>query len=149
LARAPDRGGDAFVLRGGLLTRAWVAPRTRPTRDLDFVADFEFGVDETLQRFVRGLRVDLDDDVRIDVDRITARGIWLETAFPGVHLTLPVGFGAADQELGVDVGFGDPLVPATTFIQLANTAVRAVRPETQVAWKLHALAEMGASWRPK
>lgn len=142
-------GGEAFVLRGGLLTRAWVAPRSRPTRDLDFVGDFPFDIDDTVHRFAPALRIELDDDVRIDADRLGARGMWLDTAFPGVHLTLAVGLGGVDQELGVDIGFADPLVPATTTIELGATRVRAVRPETQVAWKLHAIAEMGASWRPK
>jgi hypothetical protein len=27
--------------------------------------------------------------------------------------------------------------------------LRACRPETQVGWKLHGLAEMGSEWRPK
>jgi hypothetical protein len=38
---------------------------------------------------------------------------------------------------------GDAAFAGTTGID-----VRAVRPETQLAWKLHALAEMGNGWRP-
>ena len=55
----------------------------------------------------------------------------------------------------MDVGFGDPLVPGPMWLDyptlLAGPAVRvrACRPETQAAWKLHGLAEMGAGWRPK
>jgi hypothetical protein len=153
VGRLPDGGG--FVLRGGLLTRAWVAPRPRPTRDLDFVGDFPFGVDETVRRFAPVLGDELGDGVHLDAGRFAARGIWLDTSFPGVRLSLGLGLGAADQELSVDVGFGDPLVPDAQWLDYPAllpefpARVRACRPETQVAWKLHALAEMGAGWRPK
>jgi len=147
VALAPD--GGSFVLRGGLLTRLWIAPRRRATRDLDFVGDFAFDVADTVRRFVPALAIALPDEVAIDAGSLAAHGIWLDTAFPGVRIALTVGFGRADQPLTIDIGFGDPLVPPATTIALPNAEVRAVRPETQIAWKLHALAEMGESWRPK
>ncbi|MEJ7600076.1 MAG: nucleotidyl transferase AbiEii/AbiGii toxin family protein [Kofleriaceae bacterium] len=142
---------EAFVLRGGMLTRAWVAPDRRPTSDLDYVGDFAFSIEDTTRRFVPALAIELADDIVIDRARIAVHGMWLESAFPGVHIEVPLGLRAADQAVGVDIGFRDPLVPAATTIELPEiaTPVRAVRAETQLAWKLHCLAEMGASWRPK
>ena len=147
VARSAER--DAFVLRGGMLTREWVAPDRRPTSDLDYVGDFEFSVEETERRLQTALEVELADDVVIDRDKVAVRGIWLASEFPGVHVDLAIGLGRADQSAGIDIGFRDPLVPGATWIDLAETRVRAVRPETQLAWKLHCLAEMGTSWRPK
>jgi len=147
VARSAER--EAFVLRGGMLTREWVAPDRRPTSDLDYVGDFEFSVEETARRLRPALEVELADDVVIDRDTVAVRGIWLDSEFPGVHVDLAIGLGRADQAAGIDIGFRDPLVPAATWIELAETRVRAVRPETQLAWKLHCLAEMGTSWRPK
>jgi len=147
IALAPE--GGSFVLRGGMLTRLWVAPRRRATRDLDFVGDFAFDVADTVRRFAPALGIALPDEVCIDPGSLTAHGIWLDTAFPGVRLELAAGYGRADQRVAIDIGFNDPLVPAATTIELPNARVRAVRPETQLAWKLHALAEMGESWRPK
>jgi hypothetical protein len=153
VGRLPGAGG--LVLRGGLLTRAWVAPWPRPTRDLDFVGDFPFDVEETARRFAPALAEAIDDGVCIDRDRFTAQGIWTDTRFPGARLSLWLGLGAADQPLSVDVGFGDPLVPEPVWLECPAllpqppARVRACRPETQTAWKLHALAEMGLSWRPK
>lgn len=137
--------GD-FVLRGGLLTRAWIAPLPRPTQDLDYVGDFPFDVDDTVRRFRPALALQLDDGARIDLDRLTARGIWLESAFPGVHLEIAIGLEEADQTIGVDIGFHDPLVPPAVALPSGG---RAVRPETQLAWKLHSLFELGSAWRPK
>jgi hypothetical protein len=147
IARSPER--DAFVLRGGMLTRAWVG--TRPTRDLDFVGDFTFDADTTRQRFARALAIEVSDDIRIG--ELAATPIWTDTAFPGVRLELALHYSGVDQMISVDVGFNDPLVPAPVMFAFAGTTatvdVRAIRPETQLAWKLHALAEMGTSWRPK
>jgi hypothetical protein len=135
-----------FVLRGGYLTRAWIDPMPRPTEDLDFVGDFAFGIDDTVERFAPALACKLDDGIRIDPAKLVARGIWLDTKFPGVHIDIAIGMERADQRLGIDIGFGDPLVPpATTW----PNGMRVVRPETQLAWKLHGLVEMAEQWRPK
>lgn len=136
--------GAPFVLRGGLLTRAWIAPLPRPTRDLDLVGDFAFDVADATARFRAALTPNVDDGVSIELRE--ARGIWLDSAFPGLHVELAVGKGGVTETIGVDIGFRDPLVPPTVTWPCG---LRAVRPETQLAWKLHALVEHGESWRPK
>ena len=140
------RTSTDFVLRGGYLTREWIDPLPRPTEDLDFVGDFGFGIDDTIERFRPALELHLDDGIRIDPSKLVARGIWLETEFPGVHVDIAIGIDKADQRLGIDIGFNDPLVPAATT--WAN-GMRVVRPETQLAWKLHGLVEMADQWRAK
>ncbi len=133
-----------------MLTRAWIAPLRRPARDLDYVGDFPFDVADTARRLVPALALELPDGVQLDPARATFRGIWLDTAFPGVRVELAIGLGRPDQRLSIDIGFGDPLVPPATSIALdGGVTARAVRPETQLAWKLHGLAALGASWRPK
>lgn len=151
IARSPAR--DALVLRGGMLTRAWIRPVHRPTRDLDFVGDFTFDLDVTRAHFAAALALELDDEIRIDATALAATPIWVDSGFPGVRLGVALGLGRIDQRLSIDVGFNDPLVPAAVMLLFAGSAqpidIRAVRPETQLAWKLHALAEMTTSWRPK
>lgn len=152
IARSEDR--ERFVLRGGLLTRAWVQPRSRPTRDLDFVGDYPFDVEDTNQRLSRALTSEERGPLALSVARVRAHGIWLDTEFPGVRLEVELSLeGVTSLEpVSIDVGFRDPLVPEPTWIMLdseGGARVRAVRPETQVAWKLHALAEMQESFRPK
>lgn len=148
IARTPDAG--SFVLRGGLLTRAWVAPAPRPTRDLDYVGDFPFDVEDTRRRLAPALSIELPDEVVFDLAHFHTEGIWLDTEFPGVRVTLSLGLGVVDDRLTMDIGFRDPLVPEAVWIEAPwSVRVRAVRPETQIAWKLHALAEMGPSFRPK
>lgn len=152
VSRSAER--ESFVLRGGMLTRRWVAPLPRPTGDLDYVGDFAFSVEETLRRFAPALEVHREDGLCIDAKSLTAQGIWLDSGFPGVRLAVRVGIGSADDSISIDIGFNDPLVPQPTWIDLESNGgerekVRSIRPETQVAWKLHALTEMGTSFRPK
>lgn len=147
IARTPAR--DLLVLRGGLLTSLWIEPVARPTRDLDFVGDFAFDLEATRTAFAPVLEVALDDDVVLDPDSLRASGLWLDSEFPGVRLQLRCGLGAVDQDLSIDIGFRDPLVPATVEREVRGGSIRAIRPELQLAWKLHALAEMTATWRPK
>jgi hypothetical protein len=140
------RSSKDFVLRGGYLTREWIDPLPRPTDDLDFLGDFAYGIDETIERFAPALACTLDDGIRIDPAKLVARGVSLGTEFPGVHIDIAIGMERADQRLGIDIGFGDPLVPPDT--SWAN-GMRVVRPETQLAWKLHALVETAEHWRAK
>jgi hypothetical protein len=154
LARVPDAA--EFVLRGSMLTRAWVAPQRRVADDLDFVGTFPHSVEETRRKFAPALAVDEDDDVCLDAASLRAHALWPNTPFPGVRLTFRAGLGAADQLVQTDVGFNDPLVPPAylyeypTVLPGAPLRLMAVRPETAIAWKLHGLAEMGPTgWRPK
>jgi hypothetical protein len=154
LARVPDAAG--FILRGSMLTRAWVLPQRRVADDLDFVGIFPHSVEETRRKFAPALAAEEDDDVSLDATSLRAHALWPNTPFPGVRLMFRAGLGAADQTVQTDVGFNDPLVPPAylyeypTVLPGAPLRLMAVRPETAVAWKLHGLAEMGPQgWRPK
>jgi hypothetical protein len=145
-----------FVLRGGMLTRLWVREEHRPVNDLDFVGAFPFDADETAQRFARVMHDGgPDDGVCFEPAAFRARRIWQDCDFPGVRLTLRAGLDEPDEEIQVDVGFGDPLVPAArreAYPTLLGEPVPVwcCRPETMVGWKLHGLAEMAEGrWRPK
>jgi hypothetical protein len=154
LSRLPSAAD--FVLRGSMLTRACVAPRVRVADDVDFVATFPHDVEDTARRFALALTsTEIEDEVCIEIESFRARGIWLQTAFPGVRLSVRAGLGRAEQTLQIDVGFNDPLIPPAQRMDYPmllgpRVPVWAVRPETAVAWKLHGLAEMGPhGWRPK
>ncbi len=151
-------GGDAgFTLRGGMLTRLWAAPFPRPAADLDFAAaeSVSHDVATTAERLVWPLTADAGDEVRFLPNRCGAKGIWEQSAFPGVRLMLTAEAFGTVHTTTADVGFGDPLVPPAERIDypmLVGPAVSvwAVHPATLVGWKLHGLAEWGrVRWRPK
>jgi hypothetical protein len=155
LARLPR--ADHFVLRGGMLLRHWFRPVDRPAADLDLVSTGPFGVEETARRFLplladRGV----DDGVIFDPDRFRVEGIWLNTDFPGVRLFASGEVEGVEDDLSVDVTFGEPLVPEPIRDEYPMLCRRQTprlwmcRPETITGRKLHALRHMGVlHWRPK
>ena len=148
---------EDFVLRGGMLTRLWAEPLARPSQDLDFVGTFPFSVEETARRFLPVVQdAAPDDGLVFSPASFRARGMWLDSEFPGVRLFVRCGLGRPHQTLHIDIGFGDPLVPPAERIAYpgmlshAPFSLWAVRPETAIGWKLHGLAEKGPLlWRPK
>lgn len=156
LRRLAGSGGAAgFVLRGSMLTRAWAAPFPRPAADLDFAGAFEHDVADTADRFLPCLAADPADGVRFDPAAAHAKGIWQESRFPGVRLSVRADVFGEPQATTIDVGFGDPLVPPPERLDYPALVgppvpVLAVHPATLIGWKLHGLAEWGVRrWRPK
>ncbi|MEB3192875.1 MAG: nucleotidyl transferase AbiEii/AbiGii toxin family protein [Snowella sp.] len=146
-----------LVLRGGMLTRLWVPCGYRIAVDVDFMGLYPFGVESTEQRFRELLASDdFSDNVIFHLDSLKSRGIWLNDPFPGVRLCLNASILDYHQPLQIDVGFHDPLVPPTQWIQYPTLVtaelikLQAARPELMGAWKLHGLIEQGAKrWRGK
>lgn len=155
LARVSVISRPDFVLRGSMLTRLLAAPFPRPAADIDFLGTFPHSVPDTADRFLPHLQVGAADGVAFDLSRCSARGIWEQSAFPGVRLTLKANVFGEAMTTTVDIGFRDPLVPPPNrfeYPRLAgpNVAVWLVHPATLIGWKLHGLAEWGPlRWRPK
>jgi hypothetical protein len=153
LARLPDAG--SFVLRGGMLMRAWFHPVPRPAGDLDLVATFPFDIAETARRFTPLLAdTGAEDGVAFDPERVRVEGIWLNSGFPGVRIYAAAEADGTEDVISVDITFGEPLVPAPRFLDYPTARGTArlwtCRPETITGRKLHALRHMGQRhWRPK
>lgn len=146
-----------FVLRGGMLTRLWVSIGQRIAVDVDFLGLYPFSISATEQRFREILTADgFADGITFDLAALEAKGIWLDTLFPGVRICLPAAVEHHQQQVQIDVGFGDPIVPPAEWINYPAliptmpVMLQAVQPETMAAWKLHGLIEQGAKrWRAK
>jgi hypothetical protein len=143
-----------YVLRGSLYTRALVGGDAREAVDVDFLSLVRADVGETALRLGAALSADARDQVAFDFGSLRARMIWAETATPGVRVFVCAAFDGETHEVQIDVGFGDPLVPAgVPFVYTGGAGkirLQACRPETLVAWKLHGLVELGRRrHRPK
>jgi hypothetical protein len=149
---------SSFLLRGGLLTRAWLGPQRRTTDDADFLGLFPRDVEEALGRLgdLLASPLPVEDEVHFLPATLAGRLIWEETPFPGVRISLCARALDAEQVLQIDVGFDDPVVPPPVWLDFptllpgALARVLTCRPETLVGWKLHGLFEHGARrWRAK
>jgi Nucleotidyl transferase AbiEii toxin, Type IV TA system len=145
-----------LVLRGGMLTRLWVAAEKRVAVDVDFLGLYNFDIEATRQIFLEILSInDCLDSVTFNIDSLQINGIWLETEFPGLRINIDAVLGDYQRNIQIDIGFGDPLILPPELINyptfLGDTVnLQAVRPETMVGWKIHGLVELGPwRWRPK
>ncbi|KST63867.1 nucleotidyl transferase AbiEii/AbiGii toxin family protein [Mastigocoleus testarum] len=147
---------DELVLRGGMLTRLWVEPGRRIAEDVDFLALYPFSIEVTGEKFRHVFQNNnFGDGVTLDISSLEVTGIWLETEFPGVRININAAFEEYQKNIQIDVGFGDPLVPAAQWIEYPMLTTEKVKlqtasPEIMFGWKLHGLVEQGIKrWRPK
>ncbi|MEM9072258.1 MAG: nucleotidyl transferase AbiEii/AbiGii toxin family protein [Myxococcota bacterium] len=134
VTRLPSK--DRWVLRGGLVMRAWLSPDPRPVDDVDFLVRAKT-FDE-----VRALVVEAFPESFPDAFEET----WSETDFPALRGTLVTG----DTVVQVDVGWGDPLPVPNESLTLAGSSFEVPAREVMFAWKVHGLFERGPGrWRPK
>jgi len=148
LAASPH--GDRFVLKGALLLKAWGAPFSRPTRDIDFLGFIEndIGVVEQIVRDV--CETEADDGLRFDVATISGQRIKEDADYPGVRITFMGSLDRAQIPMQLDIGFGDVVHPLAkeldypTLLDLPAPRLRMYPRETVVAEKFEAMTQLGS-----
>lgn len=149
-----DSAERSLLLRGSLALRLWLPGSRRLAQDIDFIGTFPPSVGRVEQIVRQALALDLQDGLSFPLDRLRARAIWADSAFPGVRLSMRALLFGRPAVVTSDVGFGDPLVPPQAAAEALSSAkiplvIPSVHPITLAAWKLHGLVEWGARWRPK
>jgi len=149
LSRSPHR--ERFVLKGALMLLVWLGETIRPTRDADLLG---FGAldAESLQATFAGLcALEVEPDgLRFDAATVRVVPIRVEDAYGGQRVTLLGHLGDARLPVQVDVGIGDAVFPEPQWIDypsllgLPGPRLRAYRPESSIAEKLHAMVELGS-----
>jgi predicted nucleotidyltransferase component of viral defense system len=148
LSRTPY--AERFVLKGALLMLVWLGETIRPTRDADLLG-FGDVSDEVLAgifREVCAAQVEPDGMTYL-VDSIKVADIRPEDAYGGKRVTLRAHLGSARLRVQVDVGLGDAVSPPPqwldypSLLELPRPRLRAYRPETVIAEKVHAMVVLG------
>ena len=148
LSRSPH--AERFVLKGALLMLAWLGETVRPTRDADLLGFGDLS-DEALANIFREVcAVEVEPDaMTYDQDTIRVAGIRDEDAYGGRRVTLRAQLGSARLRVQVDVGLGDAVSPPPewldypSLLDLPRPRLRAYRPETVIAEKVHAMVLLG------
>jgi len=148
LARSPH--ADRFVLKGALLLRVWLGETSRPTRDADLLGfgDLSTARLRRVFREVCGVVVELDG-VSFRAETVRVAPIRVEDAYGGQRVRLRGLLGKARLAIQVDIGIGDAVTPPPEWIDypslldLPRPRLRAYRPETTIAEKVHAMATLG------
>jgi predicted nucleotidyltransferase component of viral defense system len=142
---------DRFVLKGALLLLVWLGETIRPTRDADLLGFGDLSDDNLMQIFVEVCMVEVEQDgMTYFGNSVHLAPIRPEDAYGGRRITLQGGLGAARLRVQVDIGIGDVVTPAPTWLEypslldLPRPRLRAYPPETAIAEKLHAMVVLGS-----
>jgi predicted nucleotidyltransferase component of viral defense system len=139
-----------FVLKGGMLLRVWLGETSRPTRDADLLGYGDLSTAELARIFREICSVPVEPDgVSYAPDSVRVAPIRVEDAYGGQRVRLRGLLGKAQLGVQVDVGVGDVVTPKPEWIDypslldLPRPRLRAYRPETTIAEKVHAMVSLG------
>lgn len=150
LSRSPHV--ERFVLKGALMMLVWLGETIRPTRDADLLGFGELSEQSLTRVFAEVCNVEVEPDgVSFAQDSIRVAPIRAEDAYGGLRAMLDGRLGNARLRVQVDVGIGDAVTPEPEWLDypgmldLPQARIRAYRPETSIAEKLHAMVVLGAA----
>lgn len=141
---------DNFLLKGGSLLYAISGLDSRPTVDVDFMAD-RISRDRNFlfQAFTEILGIVCSEDgVSFDVDSIKFEPITVEKKYPGTRFYFTAHMDTIVYNMSVDIGFGDVVTPCPTTIDfplllsdIPSVNIQAYSLETVVAEKFHTMID--------
>jgi predicted nucleotidyltransferase component of viral defense system len=142
--------GQNFVLKGGMLFRAWSGAMYRPTRDLDLLGRGQAEISHLVRIFEEIWRTPVPaDGLELESGSVRAEDIREAQEYGGIRIRMTALLGNARIPLQVDVGFGDAVTPPAKIITLPALldapapVLYAYPPETVVAEKLQAMVMLG------
>jgi len=115
---AISKFSDHFVLKGGLLLICLKMPKSRPTKDIDFLAEQVKNDPDELESIFRSIaQIYCDDGVKFNPASITSERIKEDADYEGIQLKIDAILGQARKKLQMDIGFGDIIVPEAKLIE--------------------------------
>lgn len=123
---------DNFILKGGLLLIYFQIPGTRPTKDIDFLAEHLDNDQTELENIIRKIaELYFDDGVKFDPLSISSERIKEDADYGGKRLKIDATLGQARKRLQMDIGFGDIVIPKAKKVEFP-TLLEQVPPKIKV-----------------
>lgn len=139
-----------FVLKGGALLYAYEKFAARPTLDIDFMGDRINNDKEDIKSAFRSICevTYATDGVIFLADTLAAEEITVEKKYPGIRVSMVATLDSIHQNISMDIGFGDIIVPNPTELDypvllpnFPTTSIMAYSLETVVAEKFQTMIE--------
>ena len=143
---------ERFILKGGALLYAFEKFMPRPTLDIDFMGRrIDNDKENILSAFKSIAAMSYPEDgITFHHEIMTANDITVEKKYPGVRINMTANIGTYMQNLTLDIGFGDIIVPGPTeleyptiFDAMEEPAIMAYSLETVVAEKFQTMIDRG------
>ena len=141
---------DNFLLKGGSLLYAMEGLDTRPTVDVDFMADKINRDKEHLKEVFKEIlsMPCVEDGVTFDIENMTDEPITLEKKYPGTRFFVDAHMDSIVKKMTIDIGFGDVVTPCPVSIdfplllkEIPEISIKAYSIETVIAEKFHAMID--------
>lgn len=148
-----SRSGHAerFVLKDALMLLIWLGESFRPTRDADLLGYGDLEGDALRRTMAEICAIEVEPDGLVfDADSIRVSAIRPEDAYGGQRVIVWARLGPARLRVQVDVGIGDAVFPDPvwldypTLLDQPSPRLRAYRPETAIAEKVHAMVQLAS-----
>lgn len=144
---------DKFVLKGGLFLFSLTQFKSRPTKDIDFLAkqisnDIQYI--KAAFESICALTVE-EDGVEFDVNGITAERIKEDADYEGVRIKIPASLGRMKKQLQLDIGFGDVIIPKPrdiqypTLLNMKPPEIRVYSTDSVIAEKFEAMISLSVA----
>lgn len=101
-----------LILKGGLLILSTTNFKTRPTRDIDFLAqNINNDIENVKKIFQEICKIEVRDGVVLDSESMTVKNIIETGNYEGIRIKFNSYLGNSRKLLQLDIGFGDVIVP--------------------------------------
>ena len=139
---------DNFLLKGGSLLYAFNGLETRPTVDVDFMAQNISHDHELLEKVVKEILSTTceEDGVTFDTEGLKSEPITIEKEYPGTRFYITARMDSIVYQMSVDIGFGDVVTPKPVIVDfpllledIPAIHIKAYSLETVVAEKFHTM----------
>ncbi|MBI4249431.1 MAG: nucleotidyl transferase AbiEii/AbiGii toxin family protein [Elusimicrobia bacterium] len=140
---------DSVVLKGALMFVVWKAPRSRATRDIDFLGRMPNTVEklEAVVREVCEAKAE-PDGIVFDPGSVKGARIKEDADYEGVRIRFIGKVGQARAYMQIDFGFGDVVFPKPeeidypTILDMPKPKLKGYPRETVVAEKFDAMVKL-------
>lgn len=141
---------DNFLLKGGSLLYAFNGLETRPTIDIDFMAQRINRDRAHLEEVFRKiLSITCEEDgVTFDVENMRSEPITIDKDYPGTRFFVTAHMDTIVYPMSLDIGFGDVVTPSPVDIDfplllsdIPAVNIKSYSLETVVAEKFHAMVD--------
>jgi len=140
---------EHLVLKGGLLLICLKMPVSRPTKDIDFLAEQIKNEPAEIERIFRNIaEISCDDGVRFIPSSITSERIKEDADYEGIRLKIDAALGQARKRLQMDIGFGDIIVPKANLMEFPTLLedkppkLKAYSTESIISEKFEAMVKL-------
>ncbi|MBT4482356.1 MAG: nucleotidyl transferase AbiEii/AbiGii toxin family protein [Candidatus Latescibacteria bacterium] len=141
---------DRFILKGGLLLRAWRSPEIRPTMDIDMLGLTSNEESNIIVQIQEIIALDVEPDgLDFDPDSVRADRIIENADYDGLRILLNGTLGSARVFLQIDIGFGDVVFPGPdkinlpTMLNFSPTRLLCYSRESVIAEKFEIMVKLG------